>query len=47
MYEELHKWDETINIAEKRGRSDVDELKNHYYSWLLETGQEEKAGEIK
>lgn len=47
MYQELHKWDETIKIAEKKNHPDVEELKEHYYSWLLETGQEEKAGEIK
>ena len=47
MYQELHKWDETIKIAEKKNHPDVEELKEHYLSWLLETGQEEKAGEIK
>ena len=43
MYQELHKWDETIKIAEKKDHPDVEELKKNYYSWLLETGQEEKA----
>ena len=47
MYQELHKWDETIKCAEKGRHPDVEELKKNYYNWLLETGQEEKAGEIK
>lgn len=47
MYQELHKWDETIKCAEKYKHPDVEELKKNYYNWLLETGQEEKAAEIK
>lgn len=39
MYQELHKWDETIKIAEKKSHPDVNELKGHYYSWLIDTGQ--------
>lgn len=47
MYQQLHKWDQTIKIAQKKNHPDVQQLKKNYYSWLLETGQEEKAGQIK
>lgn len=47
MYHELHKWDESIKIAEKKKHSDVAELKENYFVWLLKTGQEEKAAEVK
>ena len=47
MYQELHKWDESIKIAEKKNHPDVMELKANYFQWLLDTNQEEKAGEVK
>jgi intraflagellar transport protein 172 len=47
MYQELHKWDESIKIAEKKSHPDVREFKENYYSWLLETNQEAKAAEVK
>lgn len=47
MYQQLHKWAETINIAEKKKHPDVAELKAKYFEWLLETNQEEKAAEVK
>lgn len=47
MYQELHKWDETIKLAVRCKHPDAEELKKNYYNWLLETGQEEKAAEIK
>ena len=34
-------------MAEKSHHGEVEELKSNYYSWLLESGQEEKAAEIK
>lgn len=47
MYQELHKWEESIKIAEKKKHPDVAELKESYFEWLLTTGQEEKAAEVK
>lgn len=47
MYQELHRWDEIIAIAEKRNHPKLHDLKTNYYSWLLQTNQEEKAAEVK
>lgn len=47
MYQELHKWDESIKIAEKKKHPDVADLKENYFEWLLKTGQEEKAAQVK
>jgi len=47
MYQELHKWEESIVVAEQRQHPDVATLKMNYFQWLTETGQEEKAAEQK
>ena len=47
MYQELHRWDESIKIAEKFKHADVREFKDNYFQWLLETNQEAKAAEVK
>ncbi|XP_074640366.1 intraflagellar transport protein 172 homolog [Tubulanus polymorphus] len=47
MYQELHKWENAIVVAELKAHPELENLKRHYYQWLLETGQEEKAGEVK
>ena len=39
MYQQLHKWAETINIAVKKKHPDVVELQAKYFEWLLETSQ--------
>jgi len=46
MYQELHKYDESIRLAERKSHPKVMHLKNFYLQWLLETQQEEKAGEL-
>ncbi|KAK4876609.1 hypothetical protein RN001_009115 [Aquatica leii] len=46
MYKSLYKWDEAIRLAEQRGYSKLDELKDDYMELLLRTGQNEKAGQI-
>ena len=46
MYQELHKWDESIKVAEKRNHPEVKELKANYLQWLLETKQEAKAAQL-
>lgn len=47
MYQELHRWDESIKLAEKKNHPDVRDFKINYYNWLLETNQEPKAAELK
>ncbi|CAH1772611.1 unnamed protein product [Owenia fusiformis] len=47
MYQELHKWDEAIEVAEAKGHPELENLKKNYYQWLMETNQEEAAGEMK
>eukprot|EP00397_Hematodinium_sp_SG-2012_P000872 GEMP01000873.1.p1 GENE.GEMP01000873.1~~GEMP01000873.1.p1 ORF type:complete len:1750 (+),score=429.25 GEMP01000873.1:263-5512(+) len=46
MYQELHKYDESIRLAEKKNHPNVQHLKESYLQWLLSTQQEEKAGEL-
>ncbi|XP_033977130.1 intraflagellar transport protein 172 homolog [Trematomus bernacchii] len=47
MYQELHMWDDCIAVAEAKGHPELDSLRGNYYQWLTETGQDEKAGEVK
>ncbi|KAI8482238.1 hypothetical protein Bbelb_400200 [Branchiostoma belcheri] len=48
MYQELHKWDESISVAEaKKHHPELETLRRNYYQWLMDTNQEEKAGEVK
>nr|XP_046228660.1 intraflagellar transport protein 172 homolog isoform X2 [Scatophagus argus] len=47
MYQELHMWDDCIVLAEAKGHPELNSLRRNYYQWLTETGQDEKAGEVK
>ncbi|XP_075225811.1 intraflagellar transport protein Oseg2 [Lycorma delicatula] len=47
MYQKLHKWDEAIELAEMKGYSGLKDLQSRHMQWLMETRQEEKAGELK
>ena len=47
MYTGLHMWDEALSLAEAKGHPRLDDLKTTHSKWLLDTGQEEKAGAIK
>lgn len=47
MYQELHKWDESIKIAEKKNHPQVKDLKENYYTWLIKTKQEAKVIKFK
>lgn len=47
MYQELHRWDESIKIAELKQHPNVRDFKENYYEWLLDTNQEAKAAEVK
>uniref|UniRef100_A0A8C3Y295 Intraflagellar transport protein 172 homolog n=1 Tax=Catharus ustulatus TaxID=91951 RepID=A0A8C3Y295_CATUS len=46
MYQELHMWDECIVVAKAKGHPMLEKLCRGYYQWLLDTQQEEKAGEV-
>jgi intraflagellar transport protein 172 len=43
MYQTLHKFDESIRLAERKNHPQVSQLKSHYLNWLITTQQEEKA----
>ncbi|XP_026856898.2 intraflagellar transport protein 172 homolog isoform X1 [Electrophorus electricus] len=47
MYQELHMWDDCIAVAEAKGHPELDNLRRSYFAWLMETNQNEKAGEVK
>ncbi|XP_067120573.1 intraflagellar transport protein 172 homolog [Centruroides vittatus] len=47
MYKQLHKWSEAVELAEARNHPELENLYRNYYQWLRDTGQEEKAGEMK
>ncbi|XP_053736543.1 intraflagellar transport protein 172 homolog [Synchiropus splendidus] len=47
MYQELHMWDDSIAVAESKAHPDLDHMRSNYQRWLTETGQHEKAGEVK
>ena len=38
MYQELHKWEESIQVAETKQHPEVATLKANYFQWLAETG---------
>ncbi|PNI28628.1 IFT172 isoform 8 [Pan troglodytes] len=46
MYQELHRWDECIAVAEAKGHPALEKLRRSYYQWLMDTQQEERAGEL-
>merc|ERR1719239_642832 len=47
MYQEMHMWDEAIAVADAKSHPELETLKKNYNQWLMETGQEEAAGELK
>ncbi|KAJ8009128.1 hypothetical protein DPEC_G00085660 [Dallia pectoralis] len=47
MYRELHMWDDCIAVAEAKGHPELENLRRSYYQWLMDTNQDEKAGEVK
>ena len=47
MYQELHKWDEAIFVAEARNHEHASDLRSNYYTWLIDTGQEGQAAALK
>jgi intraflagellar transport protein 172 len=47
MYQDMHKWDLAIRVAEFKNHPDLAQIKESYHQWLIESGQEEKVGYIK
>ena len=41
------RWEDAIRVAESSKHPEAEALKQKYYKWLLETGQEEMAGQVK
>lgn len=46
MYKNLRRWDDAIKLAERRGYSGLQELRDEQMAYLLRTGQEEQAGQV-
>ena len=42
-----HKWDKSIKLAQQKNYSELSTLKNNYFQWLVDSGQEGKAGDYK
>ncbi|KAI6232370.1 Intraflagellar transport protein osm-1 [Aphelenchoides besseyi] len=47
MYQKLHKWNEALQLATATNYPDLEGLKSRYIRNLHETGQEDKAAEIR
>ncbi len=47
MYRSLHMWDEALALAEAKAHPRLDALRAAHAQWLLDSGQEEKAGALR
>ncbi|KAL0271339.1 UNVERIFIED_CONTAM: hypothetical protein PYX00_008457 [Menopon gallinae] len=47
MYQKFHKWEEALDLAQSKGHADSERLRQKHLKWLLESHQEEKAGNLK
>ncbi|XP_039273606.2 intraflagellar transport protein 172 homolog [Styela clava] len=47
FYKSIQMWNEAIAVAEAKGHPDLDNLRQEYYKWLLDTNQDEAAGGLK
>lgn len=47
MYQEMHKWNLSIKVAETKNHPELETLKKNYYAWLIDSGQEDRAGEMR
>lgn len=47
MWQEMGRNDEAIAVAESRDHPDTSNMRSRYFDWLTETGQQEKAGELR
>ncbi|XP_068142396.1 LOW QUALITY PROTEIN: intraflagellar transport protein 172 homolog [Drosophila tropicalis] len=46
MYQQLRMWDEAVALAERRGYARLTELKEQHMDFLLNSEQQEKAGQV-
>lgn len=46
MYKQLHRWDDAIKLAERRGYQNIKGLRDQQMAYLLSSNQEEKAGQV-
>ncbi|KAF8563376.1 Intraflagellar transport protein [Paragonimus westermani] len=47
MYKNLNKWENAIELAEAKAWTGLTKLKAEHQAWLAETGQDEKAAELR
>ena len=47
MYTDIHKWQEALSLSERTNHPEHDSLKENFYQFLLQTGQEIEAGDFK
>ena len=47
MYQDVHKWEQAIAVAEARNHYDLDNMHKKYMQYLMSTHQEDKAGELR
>lgn len=47
MYQTLHKYDEAIRVAERNKHRDTEMMKSNYFKYLIDSGQQDKAGKLK
>lgn len=47
MYQEMHKWDLSIKVAEMKNHPEIHNLKKNYFQWLVDSGQEDRAALLK
>ena len=47
MYQRLHMWDDALVLADAKAHPNIEEMRVSHAKWLLETGQEEKAGALR
>lgn len=47
LYTEAQRWRDAIEVADAKAHPDFESLQRSHYNWLMSTGQEEGAGEIK
>lgn len=47
MYQKLYKWEDALELAQSKGHSNKEELREKHLKWLIESNQEEKAGILK
>ena len=47
MYQQLHRYDVAIAVAEAHGKPGADAMRHQYFAYLVDSGQEERAAALK